>query len=108
MQMDDIIFDLDLSILQSQSNKGTQFSRPEAWAKNIISVGGVYHFDTLSRADDAWNNGASIGPAEDGRIKPDLSATTTGLHDDEHVAAARSVEGRRVVLVVDEPFVVKT
>ena len=72
MAMDTIIFDLDLSILQSQSNQGTQFSRPEAWAKNIISVGGVYHHDTLTRADDGWSNGASIGPAEDGRIKPDL------------------------------------
>jgi serine protease AprX len=72
MQMDDIIFDLDFPILQSQSNQGTQLSRPEAWAKNVISVGGVYHFNTLARADDGWNNGASIGPAEDGRVKPDV------------------------------------
>jgi serine protease AprX len=72
MEMDDIIFDLDISILQSQSNQGTQLSRPQAWAKNIISVGGVYHQNTLSRADDQWNNGASIGPAEDGAIKPDI------------------------------------
>src|SRR5213080_2474484 len=29
--------------------------------------------DTLTLADDAWAGGASIGPAADGRIKPDLS-----------------------------------
>ena len=71
--MDDIIWRLDIAIAQSQSNAGTQSSRPQAWAKNIISVGGVYHFNTLSTADDAWSGGASIGPAADGRIKPDVS-----------------------------------
>ena len=72
-QMDDIIWRLDIAIAQSQSNAGTQQSRPQAWAKNIISVGGVYHFNTLSTADDSWSGGASIGPATDGRIKPDVS-----------------------------------
>src|SRR5262249_26052371 len=71
-QMDQIIFDLDISICQSQSNNGTQSSRPQAWAKNIISVGGVKHYNTLTRTDDNWTNGASIGPAADGRIKPDV------------------------------------
>jgi hypothetical protein len=72
-QMDRIIFDLDILICQSQSNTGDQRSRPQAWAKNIVAVGGVYHRDTLTRADDSWSNGASVGPAEDGRIKPDLT-----------------------------------
>ncbi len=72
-QMDDIIFQLDFVILNSQSNAGTQSSRPQAWAKNIISVGGFYHQNTLTRAYDAWSGGASIGPAEDGSIKPDIS-----------------------------------
>ncbi|WP_018351087.1 proprotein convertase P-domain-containing protein [Longispora albida] len=71
--MDDIVFDHDLLICQSQSNAGTRQSRPQAWSKNVVSVGGQYHKDTLSRTDDAWNSGASIGPAADGRIKPDLS-----------------------------------
>jgi serine protease AprX len=71
--MDKIVFDLDLLICQSQSNAGTRNSRPEAWAKNVVSVGGQYHFNTLSRSDDKWNNGGSIGPAADGRLKPDLS-----------------------------------
>ena len=57
---------------QSQSNLDSQLSRPEAWGKNMISVGGINHEDTLTKADDNWG-GASIGPAEDGRIKPDLA-----------------------------------
>ncbi|MEO1335692.1 MAG: S8 family serine peptidase, partial [Myxococcota bacterium] len=71
-EMDEILFTQDILILQSQSNAGNQDSRPQAWAKNVLSVGGVRHGDTLDRADDQWNNGASIGPASDGRIKPDL------------------------------------
>ncbi len=71
-EMDEIIFDLDLLITQSQSNAGDQWSRPQAWAKNIVSIGGLRHYDTLSRSDDCWCSSASIGPAEDGRIKPDL------------------------------------
>ncbi|CAM3424012.1 S8 family serine peptidase [Kibdelosporangium persicum] len=71
--MDRIVFDHDILICQSQSNAGTRSSRPEAWAKNVVSVGGHYHRNTLARTDDAWNGGASIGPAADGRLKPDLS-----------------------------------
>lgn len=71
--MDDIVFDHDILICQSQSNAGTRSSRPQAWAKNVVSVGGQYHQNTLNRADDAWSGGASIGPAADGRLKPDLS-----------------------------------
>jgi serine protease AprX len=83
--MDKIVFDLDLLICQSQSNAGTRSSRPEAWAKNVLSVGGEFHFNTLTRTDDKWNGGASIGPAADGRIKPDLSnyydaIDTNGVH----------------------------
>ena len=71
-EMDSIIFDQNICILNSQSNSGTQNSRPQAWAKNVVSVGGIRHFNTATLSDDAWNNGASIGPAADGRIKPDI------------------------------------
>jgi hypothetical protein len=70
-EMDQIIHDMDILILNSQSNTGTQASRPEAWAKNIVSVGGISHFNTATLGDDQWT-GASIGPAEDGRLKPDI------------------------------------
>jgi len=70
--MDDVLFLNDLVVLQSQSNSGTTFSRPEAWAKNIVACGGIRHLDTLTTSDDFWS-GASIGPAGDGRIKPDLA-----------------------------------
>lgn len=78
-QMDDIIWRLDIAIAQSQSNAGSQSSRPQAWAKNIISVGGIRHANTLTTADDSWTNGASIGPAADGRIKPDVSYWYDGI-----------------------------
>jgi serine protease AprX len=73
MEMDDILFDNDIVIFQSQSNTGNTSSRPQAWAKNIVSVGGIRHQDTLNTNDDAWAGAGSIGPASDGRIKPDLS-----------------------------------
>lgn len=71
-QMDDILFAFDIVILQSQSNSGSQLSRPQAWAKNILSVGAVNHQNTAALGDDAWSGTGSIGPAADGRIKPDL------------------------------------
>jgi serine protease AprX len=71
--MDLIIFDSDFLLLQAQANEGSQNSDVIAFAKNIVSVGGIQHFDTLSRADDQWGFAGSIGPAADGRIKPDLA-----------------------------------
>ncbi len=69
---DDMIFIHRLLMCQSQSNAGNQNSRPEAWAKNIVAVGGIAHQNTLARTDDTWTS-ASIGPASDGRVKPDLA-----------------------------------
>jgi hypothetical protein len=70
--LDAIVFDLDLLITQSQGNFGGPWSRPEAWAKNVVSVGGVHHFGTADLSDDLWGGLASIGPAADGRRKPDV------------------------------------
>ncbi len=72
-ELDDIIFINDILLLQSQSNTGTRSSRPQAWSKNVVSVGGIYHYNNVNNADDRWAGGASIGPAADGRIKPDLA-----------------------------------
>jgi len=69
---DDMLFDFDIVHCQSQSNTGNRNSRPQAWAKNIISVGAAYHYDNTNMADDCWCGGASIGPASDNRIKPDF------------------------------------
>jgi hypothetical protein len=72
---DDIVFDHRIPWTQSMSNLGNQNARPQAWAKNVISVGGVEHFDNPNPADDSWlAGGASIGPAQDGRNKPDFAA----------------------------------
>jgi hypothetical protein len=79
-EMDDILFINDFCLLNSQSNTGNQNSRPQAWAKNVVSIGGVRHFNTASFADDRWQNGASIGPAADGRIKPELAHFYDSIH----------------------------
>ncbi|WP_394826891.1 S8 family serine peptidase [Pendulispora albinea] len=73
-EMDSLIFQNDIPLTQSQSNAGNQDSRPQAWAKNIISVGAVYHQGTVDPKDDKWNGGGSTGPAADGSTKPDLCA----------------------------------
>jgi hypothetical protein len=70
---DDILFNNNLLVTQSQSNTGNTMSRPQAWAKNVVSVGGIKHFDDLNSANDQWGGSGSIGPEADGRLKPDLS-----------------------------------
>jgi serine protease AprX len=101
--MDDIVFDHDILICQSQSNSGTTLSRPEAWAKNVVSVGGHFHRNTVNKVDDSWSDPvltpASIGPAADGRIKPDLVsyydqiATTTSSNDRAYTSTFGGTSG---------------
>ena len=76
---DAMLFDFQVLHLQSQSNAGNRNSRPQAWAKNIVSVGGILQRDTVDTSDDCWCSTASIGPAEDGRIKPDLVHAYDGV-----------------------------
>ncbi|TWT43860.1 hypothetical protein RAS1_02600 [Phycisphaerae bacterium RAS1] len=71
--IDDAVFDHDIVLLQAQANSGSQSSDAIAFAKNIVSVGGIRHINTATLADDNWSNAGSIGPASDGRIKPDLA-----------------------------------
>lgn len=86
-EMDNIVFNLDLLVTNSQSNAGgtsePRGSRPQAWAKNVLSVGAFRHYGTADPSDDVWLepglSGGSIGPAEDGRIKPELSAFYDGI-----------------------------
>lgn len=79
-EVDDYLFKAPLLSTQSQSNTGSQSSRPQAWAKNIVSIGAVYHGNTAVRTDDKWNRSGSIGPAADGRIKPDLAYFYDQIH----------------------------
>ena len=78
-ETDDIIFDNDIAWTQSQSNAGNQDSRPQAWAKNIFSIGGVRHQNNADPLDDSWSGSGSTGPAQDGRIKPTLAAYYDGI-----------------------------
>ncbi len=73
-EMDDIIFDLDVVVTQSQSNAGNTQSRPQAWAKNIMGIGGFRHGNNATNTDDRWSSSGSTGPAADGRLLPTLSA----------------------------------
>ena len=72
-EVDDYLLQHPILSTQSQSNAGSTMSRPQAWAKNIVSVGGMYHYDNTNLTDDHWGGGASIGLAADGRVKPDLA-----------------------------------
>ncbi|HNN97550.1 MAG TPA: S8 family serine peptidase [Pseudomonadota bacterium] len=72
-ETDDYLFKQPILSTQSQSNAGSPMSRPQAWSKNIVSVGAVRHFNTPGREDDTWRRSGSTGPAADGRIKPDLA-----------------------------------
>jgi serine protease AprX len=86
---DDIIFDHDIAWTQSQSNTGNQNSRPQAWAKNIFSIGGVQHSNDSNPANDSWDLGnASIGPAADGRMKPDLCAYYDNIGTSDRTGSA--------------------
>jgi serine protease AprX len=91
--MDLNLFDHDVVLLQAQANNGNTSSDVSAFAKNIVSVGGIRHFDTASLADDSWTNSGSIGPTLDGRIKPDLSfwydsiLTTSNTNDTSYIAS---------------------
>jgi hypothetical protein len=79
-EVDDYLFKIPLLSTQSQSNAGSPSSRPQAWAKNIVSVGAVRHYNTASRGDDRWNRSGSTGPAADGRVKPDLAHFFDSIH----------------------------
>ncbi|MEZ5962338.1 MAG: S8 family serine peptidase [Planctomycetota bacterium] len=72
-EMDWIIHQFDIPICQSQSNTSNRNSRPQAWAKNMISVGALNHLNTANPNDDT-QSGTSMGPASDNRIKPDMCA----------------------------------
>ena len=89
MESDDIVFDHNLSWTQSQSNAGNQDSRPQAWAKNVFSIGGVNHANDSNPLNDSWQNGsASIGPASDGRIKPTLCAYYDNIGTSDRTGSA--------------------
>jgi hypothetical protein len=70
---DDLLFDHDFLMCQSQSNAAlNQDSRPQAWAKNVVSVGGITHGNSTNRL--THSSSGSTGPGQDGRVKPDLAS----------------------------------
>jgi len=95
VELDEIVARRDALIIQSQSNTGDQDSRPEAWAKNVVSIGGVNGEGTVGFGDDTWARGASSGPSLDGRVKPDLVHFNSGVltTDDDGPQAYRTFTG---------------
>lgn len=53
-EIDDMVWRMDLLICNSIANSGANIGRQEAWAKNVVAVGGVHHNNTASLTDDVW------------------------------------------------------
>ncbi len=77
-ETDNYLFQVDLLSCQASGNTGSTNSRPESWAKNIVSVGGFEGGNTVSKADDTLS-GADFGYAADGRMKPELCHAYSGI-----------------------------
>jgi len=83
---DRAVFDFDISMLYAAGNGGDDGAvTKDGTAKNVITVGGLDHYDNTDRGDDRHTGSqGNKGPTQDGRIKPDLSGpydniyTTTG------------------------------
>jgi serine protease AprX len=93
VEADDIVFDHRIPWTNSMSNLGNQDARPEAWAKNVIAIGGLDHQNNSNANDDVWGPGggstaASIGPAADGRLKPDLCSYYENVWTSDRTGAA--------------------
>ncbi len=79
-EMDQIVYNQDILVLHSTGNSGTQSGVEHAWAKNVVGVGGVLHFNSSNPASHIWGGTGSIGPMTDGRIKPDLCHFWDSIH----------------------------
>lgn len=84
-EADDIVFDHDIAWTQAHGNSSVQ-SRPQAWAKNVFTIGGVTHLDDSNPANDTC--GFATGPASDGRFKPTLVAYTDSVGTSDLTGAA--------------------
>ncbi len=71
---DQTILDFDVTMLYATGNGGAeQMCSQDAVAKNVIAVGGIRHGNNNDWDDDRHTGGqGNRGPADDGRIKPDL------------------------------------
>ncbi|MCB9880884.1 MAG: S8 family serine peptidase [Planctomycetes bacterium] len=80
-EIDELIFDHDIPWTQAFGNTSRVLARPEAWAKNVTTVGSIASQDNSSAGDDSWFGGVgAMGPASDGRIKPDLVGYDDKIH----------------------------
>ncbi|UCE73405.1 MAG: S8 family serine peptidase [Methanomassiliicoccales archaeon] len=85
-QNDNAMVQFDATMLYAAGNGNSEITQDSA-AKNVIAVGGIYHYNDIDRTNDAHSGGGAHGPASDGRIKPDLcgpydSIYTTDIEGD--------------------------
>jgi hypothetical protein len=87
---DQAVFDYDISMIYAANNGGgAQTMAQDASAKNVVSVGGLLHYNNLDRTDDTHmvGNSGNQGPTEDGRIKPDISGPYDNIYTTDIVGA---------------------
>jgi serine protease AprX len=71
-ELDDLILRYDILYCRAAGNTGNRSG--SSWGKNVVSVGGIEHNDTLQRSGYTPWKYSTRCPAPDGRIKPDLVA----------------------------------
>jgi hypothetical protein len=91
--LDDLVLEHDLLFCSASSNGSPGQGEAGSWAKNVLHVGGVHPQGSVRRQDHR-PLACTIGPAADGRVKPDLvhfgfgiyTAYATGPRDYENFA----------------------
>lgn len=88
------VYDFDVTLVYAGGNYGGSGIKisSDSNAKNVICVGGINHYNTSTRYDDEWN-GASIGPSNDGRIKPDLSCAYDYIYTTDSTGSLGYTDG---------------
>jgi len=88
-QNDQAVSQYDVLMLYAAGNSdygvGSKTITQDSAAKNVISVGAIWHHNTSSLSDDEWHSGGpgntpSQGPARDNRIKPDLCGVFDAIY----------------------------
>ncbi len=78
--VDSAVIDHDVLVFMASGNTGQNDMGDKEVAKNAVTVGGMSDQGTTSLSDDAWaGSSGTYGPAEDGRLKPDLVASTSSI-----------------------------
>ncbi|HEC77054.1 MAG TPA: hypothetical protein ENI33_07350 [Thermoplasmatales archaeon] len=88
------VYDFDVTMIYAAGNYGGSGIKisSDSNAKNVICVGGINHYNTSTRDDDEWSD-ASVGPSNDGRIKPDLSCAYDYIYTTDSTGSLGYADG---------------